>query len=85
MAVLDNELHSVVLRVHISHFTFETRISHDSRRKNNCKVFGRHLEFVSTSEQCTAGHETYQVLTFSHSHAGKMKYQEFEAIAVLRG
>jgi hypothetical protein len=40
MAVLDNKLHSEILRVHIRHLPLNANVPHDAWRKDNCDVLG---------------------------------------------
>ena len=47
--VLDNELHSQVLCVHVRHLTLDAAIEHDGRSEDDSQVFGGHLtETVSS-------------------------------------
>jgi hypothetical protein len=47
MAVLDDELHCVVLGVHIGHFAFKASISHNSRSKDDGEILRCHLRSIS--------------------------------------
>lgn len=44
MAMLDDELHRHVLRMHVCHFSFDVVVSHDGRRKHDREILGRHLD-----------------------------------------
>jgi len=43
VTVFNNELYSVVLGVHVGHFTFQTVVSHNSRREDDGQVLRCHL------------------------------------------
>lgn len=43
-AVLNDELHGQVLRVHVRHLTLDAAIEHDGRSENDSQVLGRHLK-----------------------------------------
>jgi hypothetical protein len=59
VAVLDDELYSIVFRMHVSHFPFQTVVSHDGRRKDDGKVFRSHLIIVSRTRGATRNGRTY--------------------------
>lgn len=48
VTVFNDELHCDILGVHVGHLFLQAQVSHDSRRKDDCKVLGRHLECVSS-------------------------------------
>lgn len=50
MAVLDDELHGIVLCVHVCHFALETGVTHDSWREDDCKIFRCHLPDASVKK-----------------------------------
>lgn len=49
MRILNDELHSVVLRMHIRHLTFQTMVPHNRWSEDDSDVLRCHLKTVSTS------------------------------------
>lgn len=47
VTVFDDELHCVILGVHVAHLSFEAGVAHNGGCKDDSEVLGGHLDWVS--------------------------------------
>ena len=91
MAVLDEELHRHILRVHVCHLLLEAVVAHDGGREDDGQVLGGHLRerekkglvVVIPSKMFKSKTKTHQILPFSAGHPDKVEHEELEAVAML--
>lgn len=83
LTILNDELHSSVLCVHICHLSLNSLVSHDGGRKDYCQIFRRHLNHVSNRDLMENGicqNLTHQIFLLSLRHSNKMEHQELKTV-----